>query len=112
MTYKEAIEKGIMSRETAILLSKQEVRRGQDIQRRRPFLHTWINFKRRIKGLVSIEEHMDNLLNPKPELDPRNPDHSRKGIFVYHNCFRCKNGKNPCVKGSPSTCDWPHTRND
>ena len=21
-----------------------------------------------------------------PRLDPRDPDHSRSGIFVYHNC--------------------------
>src|SRR6185312_547124 len=24
--------------------------------------------------------------------DSRDPDHSRSGIFVYHNCSRCKNG--------------------
>lgn len=45
-------------------------------------------------------------------IDPRDPDHTRKGIFVYHNCYRCKHGLNPCVQGNPSKCDNPHARND
>jgi hypothetical protein len=24
--------------------------------------------------------------------DPRDPDYSRKGVFVYHNCWRCRSG--------------------
>lgn len=44
--------------------------------------------------------------------DPRDPDHSRKGIFVYHNCYRCDHGAKPCVQGGAHKCDNPHARND
>ena len=44
--------------------------------------------------------------------DPRDPDHSRSGIFVNHNCYRCRNGKLPCKQGAPNRCDYPHARND
>lgn len=47
-----------------------------------------------------------------PLLDPRDPDPSRLGIFRDHNCWKCKNGTEPCVKGSPNQCDYPHARND
>lgn len=46
------------------------------------------------------------------KLDPRDPDHSREGIFVHHNCARCSDGKRPCVKGNPRQCEYPHARND
>ena len=45
-------------------------------------------------------------------LDPRDPDHSREGIFVLHNCSRCSDGRRPCVVGNPSRCEYPHARND
>jgi hypothetical protein len=45
-------------------------------------------------------------------VDPREPDHSRSGIFVYHNCSRCDSGKKPCVQGSPRQCDNPIARDD
>jgi hypothetical protein len=48
----------------------------------------------------------------KPPRDSRDPDHTRKGIFVYHNCWRCKHGLNPCVQGNPHKCENPHARND
>ncbi len=44
--------------------------------------------------------------------DPRDPDHSREGIFVYHDCYRCEHGKKPCVQGGPHRCDNPRARND
>jgi len=44
--------------------------------------------------------------------DARDPDYSRSGIFVHHNCWRCLDGKMPCVRGNPSQCDYPHARND
>ena len=44
--------------------------------------------------------------------DPRDPDHTRSGIFVYHNCSKCGNGEKPCVNGSPGRCDYPQARND
>lgn len=44
--------------------------------------------------------------------DPRDPDHSRSGIFVYHNCWKCQDGKKPCANGNPSRCEYPHARND
>lgn len=45
-------------------------------------------------------------------VDPRDPDPSREGIFRDHNCWRCNNGKRPCVKGTPNRCEYPHARND
>lgn len=56
---------------------------------------------------ISRQEY---LCTPKP--DPRDPDHSRSGIFVNHNCYRCRNGKLPCKQGAPNRCDYPHARND
>lgn len=44
--------------------------------------------------------------------DPRDPDHSRKGIFVYHNCAYCRDGELPCKQGHPNRCDNPRARND
>ncbi len=40
------------------------------------------------------------------------PDHSREGIFVYHNCHRCDHGKKPCVQGGSHRCEYPRARND
>lgn len=40
------------------------------------------------------------------------PDHSREGIFVYHNCAYCSDGKKPCVQGGAHRCDNPRARND
>lgn len=44
--------------------------------------------------------------------DPRDPDHSRPGIFAYHNCSRCDDGKRPCKQGNPRQCEFPIARND
>lgn len=44
--------------------------------------------------------------------DPRDPDHSRPGIFAHHNCARCGDGARPCVQGKPSQCEHPRARND
>lgn len=49
---------------------------------------------------------------PSGALDPRDPDHSRTGIFVYHNCWRCDSGAKPCANGAPSQCAYPYARND
>jgi hypothetical protein len=48
------------------------------------------------------------------KLDPRDPDHSRTGIFVYHNCSRCRNGELPerCPTMVPGNCGYPRARND
>ena len=40
------------------------------------------------------------------------PDRSRSGIFVDHNCWRCEHGEKPCVSGHPNRCAYPHARND
>lgn len=45
-------------------------------------------------------------------VDPRDPDHSRTGIFVLHNCWKCRNGEKPCVNRYPNQCDYPRARND
>lgn len=45
--------------------------------------------------------------------DPRDPDHSRTGVFVYHNCWRCYDGQLPCVTpGGSAGCPNLHARND
>lgn len=44
--------------------------------------------------------------------DSRDPDHSRSGIFVLHNCWKCGDGARPCVAGNPRQCEYPHARND
>ena len=44
--------------------------------------------------------------------DPRDPDYSREGIFIYHNCFRCKDGTERCIVGNPRKCEFPWARND
>lgn len=44
-------------------------------------------------------------------LDPRDPDYTREGIFIYHNCWKCDNGKKPCVSKT-NICEYPHARND
>lgn len=45
-------------------------------------------------------------------VDSRDPDHSRSGIFVYHNCARCGSGAKPCVQGGSNKCEHPHARSD
>jgi hypothetical protein len=57
-----------------------------------------------------VTDNSDALDAPRP--DPRDPDYSRKGIFIHHNCTRCQNGAKPCPYGSPNVCEWPHARND
>jgi hypothetical protein len=39
------------------------------------------------------------------------PDYSRTGIFVLHNCSRCKDGTKPCVQGNARQCAYPIARN-
>jgi hypothetical protein len=34
------------------------------------------------------------------------------GIFRYHSCAYCEDGKLPCRQGHPNRCDNPHARND
>ena len=57
---------------------------------------------------VQVETSRERLA----DLDPRDPDYSRAGIFQNHNCYRCKHGARPCVQGSASRCEYPHARND
>lgn len=37
---------------------------------------------------------------------------ARDPIFVFHNCYRCKDGAEPCKSGSPRGCEYPRARND
>jgi hypothetical protein len=46
------------------------------------------------------------------KVDPRDPDHSKEGVFVLHNCWRCRDGKLKCAQGNPHQCSMPHARND
>jgi len=45
-------------------------------------------------------------------LDTRDPDPSREGIFLYHNCSVCRNGAKPCTSSVPGNCGNPIARND
>jgi hypothetical protein len=45
-------------------------------------------------------------------VDPRDPDPSREGIFRFHTCWRCRDGKLKCAQGNPHQCSLPHARND
>ena len=47
-----------------------------------------------------------------PPIDSREPDYTREGIFIYHNCWKCQNGAKPCKEGSPNRCGYPRARND
>lgn len=40
------------------------------------------------------------------------PDRTKPAPFDYHNCYRCKNGVQPCVKDSTSGCEYLRARND
>ena len=44
--------------------------------------------------------------------DPRDPDPTRAGIFVYHDCWKCQSGAKSCVVDNPRQCEFPHARND
>jgi hypothetical protein len=44
--------------------------------------------------------------------DPRDSEYSRPGLFSTHNCWRCKNGAELCIRGYPSRCEYPYARND
>jgi len=43
---------------------------------------------------------------------PADAPSQRDGIFRDHSCWKCKDGKEPCVVGNPSRCEYPHARND
>lgn len=45
-------------------------------------------------------------------LDPRDPDPSREGMWRYHNCSYCDDGRKPCKQGGTHRCSNPHARND
>ena len=54
---------------------------------------------------------------PRPRTDPRDPraDHEMAGrepIFRYHNCARCQDGEQPCVRGNPRGCGFLHAKSD
>ena len=36
----------------------------------------------------------------------------RDPMFRDHNCYRCKDGAEPCKSGSPRGCEYPRARND
>lgn len=66
------------------------------------------NERLRAKRQLRYDKERRTITSP----DPRDPDHTRIGIFVLHNCWRCKDGRTPCVVGNPHQCEYPHARND
>jgi hypothetical protein len=59
---------------------------------------------------LGVDPTTSKALRPQP--DPRDPDPSRPGIFRDHNCWKCKDGANPCAEGNPRQCQYPFARND
>lgn len=55
---------------------------------------------------------MDDAALPTKTPDPRDPDYSRKGIFIYHDCYRCEHGKQKCCDGGTHVCRYLRARND
>jgi hypothetical protein len=45
--------------------------------------------------------------DPRSEVryDSRKPDYTKKGVFIYYSCYRCKNGEKACVRGNPRQCE-------
>jgi hypothetical protein len=60
--------------------------------------------------LEQIERADTSQVVTKP--DPRDPDYTKDGIFRFHNCWRCRDGKLKCAQGNPRQCSMPHARND
>lgn len=51
----------------------------------------------------------------EPIQDPRDLDYTHEGIFIYHNCARCQDGKRPdrCpTPERPGNCGYPQARDD
>jgi hypothetical protein len=61
-------------------------------------------------SLIEVRQAMYTAASKK--IDSRDPDPSKEGIFRDHNCWKCRNGKDPCHYGNPNQCDYPHARND
>lgn len=65
-----------------------------------------------IEFLIEQEIEDQQSVHTGARPDPRDPDYSRKGIFIHHNCYRCKSGELSCIAGNPSKCPYPKARND
>jgi len=59
----------------------------------------------------SIEEAARARQQEAPK-DAREPDHTKKGMFVLHRCWKCNDGARPCPQGNPRQCEFPHARDD
>ena len=66
------------------------------------------NERLRAKRHLRYDKERRTITSP----DPRDPDYTRVGMFVLHNCSRCKDGREPCIAGNPHQCEYPHARND
>jgi len=66
------------------------------------------NERLRAKRQLRYDKERRTIMSP----DPRDPDYTRVGMFVLHNCSRCKDGREPCIAGNPHQCEYPHARND
>ncbi len=66
----------------------------------------WMN------GAMWVFEQFNKAKRVAEPTDPREPDYSRSGVFINHNCWRCDSGRKPCIKNNPRDCDTLHARND
>lgn len=51
-------------------------------------------------------------MTASPEINSRDPDLPREGIFRDYDCDRCKNGTEPCVRRYPRLCPYPRARKE
>lgn len=66
-----------------------------------------------IGGYINTDPYAKDAIEGD-EIDPRDRDPSKRPPFDYHNCYRCKDGALPCVKGAGNErdCETLHARND
>lgn len=55
---------------------------------------------------------MDNLPIDPMDKYLRDAATGKDGIFRDHSCWKCQDGKKPCVRRGSNWCEYPHARND
>lgn len=87
--------------------------KSSDEKARQHFQAQWEMIGENLRGLASSARAalIGGTFQPTYR-DPRDPDHTRTGIFVNHNCTGCRNGALPCREGNSRSCSYLHARND
>ena len=61
-TLQDEVNDGFLTKQQALELGRNYIKHAQEITINRPFLTMWINFLRKRKKLIPIEDHLTNLL--------------------------------------------------